>query len=50
MRVLLIEDDRGAADALAKLLRLCGHEVEVAYTGIDGVMAATQPSALGLRP
>ena len=40
MRVLLIEDDRTAADALAKLLGMCGHEVDLAYTGIAGVMAA----------
>lgn len=39
-RVLIIEDNKDAADSLRMLLELSGHEVRVAYTGPDGVKAA----------
>ena len=39
-RVLVIEDYPAAADTLAVLLALHGHEVRVAHTGPDGVRVA----------
>jgi CheY-like chemotaxis protein len=42
LRVLVIEDNRDAADSLRILLELRGCEVQVAYTGPDGVRAAQQ--------
>jgi len=39
-RVLVVDDNRDAADALAMLLQTYGHEVRVAYDGHDGVRAA----------
>jgi CheY-like chemotaxis protein len=33
-RVLVVDDNEDAADALAELLRHAGHEVEVAYNGM----------------
>jgi CheY-like chemotaxis protein len=45
MRVLVIEDNRDAADVLARLLRMRGKEVEVAYDGIQGL-----DSAIASRP
>jgi signal transduction histidine kinase len=42
LRVLVVEDNRDAADSLCMLLRLCGYEVAAAYTGPDGVRAAQQ--------
>jgi CheY-like chemotaxis protein len=39
-RVIIIEDNRDIADSLAKLLQLVGHNVEVTYTGEDGLRAA----------
>jgi CheY-like chemotaxis protein len=36
-RVLIVEDNRDAADALHDLLEMQGYEVEVAYTGRDGL-------------
>ena len=44
-RILVIEDNRDAADSLQILLELSGHRVEVAYTGLEGVDAA-----LRMRP
>ncbi|HYH47761.1 MAG TPA: ATP-binding protein, partial [Thermoanaerobaculia bacterium] len=44
-RILLVEDNVDAADALAELLQLWGHEVEVAHDG-----AAAVQSAGALRP
>jgi CheY-like chemotaxis protein len=41
MRILVIEDNKDAADSLKMLLGICGHEVRVAYTGPAGVQAAT---------
>jgi PAS domain S-box-containing protein len=40
LRILIVEDCRDAADSLQLLLNLQGHEVQVAYTGPDGVRAA----------
>jgi CheY-like chemotaxis protein len=39
-RVLVVEDNPDAAETLATLLDLLGHEVRVAYTGPDGVREA----------
>ena len=36
MRILLIEDDKGIAAALAKSLRAEGYAVDIAYDGISG--------------
>ncbi len=33
-RVLVVDDNEDAAECLAQLLRLAGHEVEVAYNGM----------------
>ena len=41
MRVLIIEDNRDAADSLRLLLEMLGHDVRAAYTGPDGVEAAS---------
>lgn len=40
--VLLVDDDRSAATALAKLLTLKGFEVEVAGDGAEAIAAATE--------
>jgi CheY-like chemotaxis protein len=42
LRILVVEDNRDAADSLRLLLELYGHEVAVAYSGPDGVGAAEQ--------
>jgi len=39
-RVLVVDDLKDAADSLAVLLRVLGHEVHVAYDGEQGVAAA----------
>ena len=39
-RILLVEDNVDAADALAELLRLWGHQVEVAHDGAAALQAA----------
>lgn len=39
-RVLIIEDNPDAADALAMLLRTAGHEVTTALSGVAGLEAA----------
>jgi two-component system CheB/CheR fusion protein len=33
IRVLVVDDDKDSADSLARLLRLGGHDAQVAYTG-----------------
>lgn len=44
LRLLIIEDDHDSADSLARLMRLAGYDVEVAYTGHVGLlMAQRQP-------
>ncbi len=47
-RVLLADDNRDAADSLAGLLRLMGHEVRVAYDGEQALRAGAEfrPDAL----
>src|SRR3954469_8960905 len=40
MRVLVIEDDEGLADVLARGLADAGHDVQLAHTGPDGVLEA----------
>lgn len=42
LRVLVVEDNRDAAESLRLLLHLCGCEVRLAYTGPDGVQAAIE--------
>jgi len=39
-RVLIVDDNRDAADSMATLLRMGGHEVHVAYEGSSGVALA----------
>jgi CheY-like chemotaxis protein len=41
-RILVVEDNRDAADSLRLLLELSGHDVAVAYSGHHGVQAAEQ--------
>lgn len=38
-RILLIDDNRAAADALGKLLRHAGHDVRVGYSGAEALEA-----------
>jgi PAS domain S-box-containing protein len=40
LRILVVEDNRDSADSLRMLLELFGYEVNVAYTGPEGVQAA----------
>jgi CheY-like chemotaxis protein len=42
LRVVIIEDNRDAADTLSRLLETCGHTVKVAYNGRDGLELATR--------
>src|SRR3954452_8917386 len=42
LRILIVEDHRDAADTLAILLNLWGHEVRVAYDGHAGLQAARE--------
>jgi PAS domain S-box-containing protein len=42
LRVLVVEDNRDAADSLRVLLELLGHEFKIAYTGPEGVRAARE--------
>jgi signal transduction histidine kinase/CheY-like chemotaxis protein len=39
-RVLVVEDNRDSADTLCMVLSVSGYEVDVAYTGTDGLAAA----------
>ena len=42
--ILIVEDNKDGADTLAMLLRMMGHRVSVAYSGIEGIrMAETLP-------
>jgi CheY-like chemotaxis protein len=45
LRILVVEDNRDAADSLRQLLELYGYEAMASYSGPDGVRAAEQ-----LRP
>src|SRR5262245_22471867 len=40
MRVLIADDNRDAADTLATILRLWGHEVRVVYDGASALVMA----------
>jgi DNA-binding response OmpR family regulator len=40
-RILIIEDNREAADTLGEILKLLGHEVRIAYSGLEGVRLAS---------
>ena len=42
LRVLVVEDNKDAADSLRILLEVYGYQVAVAYTGPDGVRAAVE--------
>ena len=48
LRILVIEDNRDAADSLRMFLQLLGHEVSVAYNGTEGVaqVHALQPHVI----
>jgi PAS domain S-box-containing protein len=48
LRVLVVEDNVDAADSLADVLRLGGHEVGVAYDGVEGLRLAqaTRPEVV----
>ncbi len=39
-RILLIEDNKDTAESMQMLLDLVGHQVQVAYTGVEGLEAA----------
>src|SRR5437764_6417563 len=45
LRIVVVEDNRNAADSLQRLLTQLGHDVRVAYTGPEGAEAVT-----GWRP
>jgi CheY-like chemotaxis protein len=40
LRILVVEDNRDAAESLRILLELMGHDVKVTYSGPEGVAAA----------
>ena len=42
LRILVVEDNRDAAHSLRILLELLGHQVEVAYTGPEGLERALE--------
>lgn len=42
MRVLLVDDNRDAADSLAMLLEIGGHEVAASYSAGDALQRAAQ--------
>ena len=42
LRILVVEDNRDAADSLRLLLEFSGHDVAVASPGHDGLQAAEQ--------
>ncbi|SOZ10692.1 PAS domain-containing hybrid sensor histidine kinase/response regulator [Cupriavidus taiwanensis] len=41
-RILLVDDNRDAADSLAMLLEMCGHEVTIAYDGAEALHVASR--------
>ncbi len=43
-RILVVDDNRDGADAMRMLLELYGHEVRVAYDGLEGVQVAFERS------
>ena len=41
LRILVVEDNKDAADSLAMLIRIqCAHAVDVAYTGLEALQKA----------
>jgi PAS domain S-box-containing protein len=49
LRVLVADDNRDAADSLARLLEMLGHEVRVAYDGLQAeALAAQWPAAVAI--
>jgi PAS domain S-box-containing protein len=44
-RILIVDDNRDAADSLATMLHMLGHEIDTAYDGLEAVQ-----SAATLRP
>lgn len=40
LRILVVDDNRDSADSLSVVLRLTGHDVQVAYDGQSGIEAA----------
>ncbi len=44
LRVLAVDDNEDTARGMAKLLRLSGHTVQVAYTGPDAIVSAREHS------
>jgi len=48
LRILVVDDNRDAADMLAMLLELSGHETHMAHDGVEAVEAATtlQPDVI----
>ncbi len=38
-KLLIVDDDRDFAEGLAQVLKLYGHQVDIAFTGEDGVEA-----------
>lgn len=41
-RILLVDDNRDAADSLAMLLEMCGHDVTIAYDGAEALHVASR--------
>ena len=41
-RVLVVEDNRDSAESLKRLLELCGYQVTIAETAMDGIEAAAR--------
>ncbi len=41
-RILVVDDNRDGAESLAEMLRLLGHDVEIAHDGIEGVRKAEE--------
>ncbi|MDB5387190.1 MAG: hypothetical protein JWM11_2836 [Planctomycetaceae bacterium] len=50
IKILVVDDNADSADSLARLLRLIGHQVDVAYDGPSGLAAAQifEPSVIVL--
>jgi DNA-binding response OmpR family regulator len=41
-RILIIEDNRDAADTLGEILKLLGYDVQITYSGLEGVKVASE--------
>lgn len=42
MRILIVDDNRDAADTLSTLLELKGHQTSTAHNGLDAILVATR--------